>query len=91
MLADSLGINYATQAGNPHHQYQRIILKADDEIGKSRNRIHARHSSSANIIVFDGSCRSFSEGELESDSALVKSHNNVKNCYYDSNNKVHNY
>ncbi|MBE6359561.1 MAG: prepilin-type N-terminal cleavage/methylation domain-containing protein [Lentisphaerae bacterium] len=91
MLADSLGINYGTQAGNPHHQYQRFILKADSEIGKSRNRIHARHSSSANVIVFDGSCRSFSEGELESDSALVKSHNNVKNCYYDSNNKVHNY
>ena len=91
MLADSLGINYSTQAKNPYHQYQRFILKADSEIGKSRNRIHARHSSFANVIVFDGSCRSFSEGDFESDSALVKSHNDVKNCYYDSRNKVHNY
>ena len=92
MLADSLSINYAAQAGNPYHQWHRILLKQDAYDGtKVRYRVHARHSDVANMIVFDGSFRGFSTGELASEDALVKSHTGSKNTYYDSNNKLYNY
>lgn len=91
MLADSLSINYADKAGNPYHQYHRFLLKTDGHTSKVRHRIHTRHSDKANTIVFDGSFKEFSSGDLASDDVLVKSHTGSTNCYYDMQKKIYNY
>jgi hypothetical protein len=90
MLADSLSTNYAGKAGNPYHQYQRFVLKSDGHSSKVPYRIHARHTDKANTIVFDGSFREFSSGDLASDDVLVKSHTGSKNSYYDMQKKIYN-
>jgi prepilin-type N-terminal cleavage/methylation domain-containing protein len=91
LLADSASINYAAKAGNPYHQWHRFVLKFDAYGGtKVRYRIHARHRDIANTIVFDGSARPYSTGELASEDALVKSHTDSPNSYYDEKLKAYN-
>ena len=86
-VADSLAMAYANQALFTHHQRHRFFLKKDAVSGdtQKKHRMHLRHSKKVQTASFDGSFKSYSAGDLDSDSVLVESASKAKNGYYTEN------
>jgi hypothetical protein len=78
---------YASQALFTHHQRHRFFLKKDAVSGdtQKKHRMHLRHSKKVQTASFDGSFKSYSAGDLDSDSVLVESASKAKNGYYTEN------
>ena len=85
--ADSLAMVNASSALYSYHQQHRFILKKDSKNSDThgKHRMHLRHNKKVHTITFDGSFKSYTTGDLDSENVLVESATKSKNSYYTDN------